>query len=54
MLTNTCNASICRNCRFFQPEGHYHGCCDRLNVAVRGEWKTCTLALATFDSVSVD
>jgi hypothetical protein len=46
-----CNPAICKNCRFFQPEGYYHGKCDRMNVAVKGEWRACQLSLLAFGAV---
>jgi hypothetical protein len=42
----------CNQCRFFQPDGHYHGSCARLNVTVEGEWQACCLALHAFDLVA--
>jgi hypothetical protein len=38
----------CSQCRFFQPDGHYHGNCNRLNVTVEGKWQACYLALHAF------
>lgn len=38
----------CSSCRFFQPEGHYHGSCARLHSAVMGEWPVCRLAKSAF------
>jgi hypothetical protein len=46
-----CNPAICKNCRFFQPEGYYHGKCDRMNVTVKGEWQACQLSLLAFCAV---
>ena len=42
------NPAICKNCRFFQPEGYYRGRCDKINVKVKGEWKACQLSLLAF------
>ena len=42
------NPAICKNCRFFQPEGYYRGRCDKMNVEVKGEWKACQLSLLAF------
>ncbi|WP_157259873.1 hypothetical protein [Chamaesiphon minutus] len=39
---------LCRNCRFFQPDGRERGRCDKMNVDVKGEWKACQLALLAF------
>jgi hypothetical protein len=39
----------CSNCRFFQPEGHYHGSCARLHSMVMGEWPGCPLGESAFD-----
>jgi hypothetical protein len=48
MKPSTCDQFACRKCRFFQPNGRYHGCCDRMNVTVKGEWQACHLALRAF------
>jgi hypothetical protein len=45
MKTSMCNGFACSKCRFYQPDGRYHGCCDRMNVSVQGEWKACHLAI---------
>lgn len=45
-----CHPSTCSNCRFFQPEGHYHGSCARLHSMVMGEWPGCRLGRSTFES----
>jgi hypothetical protein len=42
--------STCSNCHFFQPEGHYHGSCTRLNSMVMGEWPGCRLGRSIFES----
>jgi hypothetical protein len=48
MKPSTCDQFSCRNCRFFLPDGRYHGCCDKMNVTVKGEWQACHLALRMF------
>jgi hypothetical protein len=47
---NTSEASnaVCRNCRFYQPNGHRGGICEQFNVPVSGAWSTCKLALPAF------
>jgi hypothetical protein len=47
---NTSEASnaVCRNCRFYQPNGHRGGICEQFNVPVSGGWSTCQLALPAF------
>jgi hypothetical protein len=49
MQTSTCDGFACSKCRFFQPDGRYHGNCDRMNVSVQGEWRACHLAIGVFD-----
>ncbi|WP_373542714.1 hypothetical protein [Chamaesiphon sp.] len=44
----------CHNCRFFQPDGHYHGSCSQLDITVEGEWIACQLSLPAFDRISSD
>jgi hypothetical protein len=51
MQTNPCYATTCHNCRFFQPEGHHYGNCDRMHIIVEGEWPACHLALPAFNSL---
>ncbi|WP_181243680.1 hypothetical protein [Chamaesiphon polymorphus] len=48
MSNNQCHNFGCRQCRFYQPDGHYHGSCARLNVTVDGQWQACCLALRAF------
>jgi hypothetical protein len=48
MKTNTCLASTCSNCRFFNPEGNRHGSCSQLNVTVDGVWPACSLGSPAF------
>jgi hypothetical protein len=50
MKTTTCHQFPCSQCRFFQPDGHYQGSCDRMNVPVKGKWQACHLAVHVFDS----
>jgi hypothetical protein len=47
---NTSEASnaVCRNCRFYQPNGHRGGICEQFSVPVSGAWSTCQLALPAF------
>jgi hypothetical protein len=52
MDPHTCRQLACRNCRFFQPEGHYQGSCDRMNVTVKGDWQACHLISQAFGSFS--
>jgi hypothetical protein len=52
-MMQTKNASeasnaVCRNCRFYQPNGHRGGICEQFNVPVSGAWSTCQLALPAF------
>ena len=42
----------CRNCRFFQPDGHYQGSCSQLDITVEGDWIACQLSLPAFDRIS--
>jgi hypothetical protein len=49
MKPRPCDQFACNQCRFFQPDGRYHGCCDKINVTVKGEWQACHLALHAFD-----
>ncbi len=46
--TNKSAASVCRNCCFYQPQGHNGGSCQQLNVSVSGSWPTCQLGLPAF------
>jgi hypothetical protein len=43
-----CRLTTCGKCRFFQPEGHYHGSCARLDSMVMGEWPACRLGRSAF------
>lgn len=38
----------CRYCRYYSPEGHRGGTCDRLSVHVQGEWAACSLMIPSF------
>lgn len=51
METNAQFTSTCGNCRFFNPEGHIHGNCDRLNAMVDGGWVACHLSAPAFLSI---
>jgi hypothetical protein len=53
MKTSTCDGFACNKCRFFQPDGRYHGNCDRMNVTVQDEWQACHLAIRAFDLLPV-
>ncbi|WP_309735255.1 hypothetical protein [Chamaesiphon sp. OTE_75_metabat_556] len=52
MNTNPCFTSNCHNCRFFQPDGNYHGTCGRLHAPMLGKWPACQLALPKFESLA--
>ncbi len=45
---NKSATSVCRNCCFYQPQGHNGGACQQLNVSVGGSWPTCQLGLPAF------
>jgi hypothetical protein len=38
----------CRNCYFYQPQGHRGGECQRLRVPVQSHWAICPLGRPTF------
>lgn len=40
--------SVCRRCRYYQPEGRRGGYCQQLNVTVQGVWSACALAIPPF------
>ena len=40
--------SVCRYCRFYQPEGRRGGSCQKLGVPVESRWKACALAASPF------
>jgi hypothetical protein len=46
--TSETSNAVCRNCRFYQPNGHRGGICEQFNVPVSGAWSTCQLALPAF------
>jgi hypothetical protein len=46
--TSETSKAVCRNCRFYQPNGHRGGICEQFNVPVSGVWSTCQLALPAF------
>lgn len=46
--TSEMSNAVCRNCRFYQPNGHRGGICEQFNVPVSGAWSTCKLALPAF------
>lgn len=48
MKTNNCLTSVCRFCRYYQPEGRRGGTCAQLGVPVQAHWKACTLAVSPF------
>ncbi|MBK4728641.1 hypothetical protein JJD41_01890 [Oxynema sp. CENA135] len=48
MTDNRYSASRCRYCQHYQIEGRRGGSCHKLGVPVRGDWKTCSLALPIF------
>jgi hypothetical protein len=48
MKTSPCHASTCRNCRFFKPEGSFHGNCTQLQVPVDADWTGCQLSTPAF------
>jgi hypothetical protein len=43
--------SVCRYCRHYTPEGQRGGMCQMLSVAVKSEWKACSLAVPSFQTV---
>ena len=42
------STSVCRYCRFYQPEGRRAGSCQKLGVQVDSKWKACTFASSPF------
>lgn len=48
MKTSHAQTSVCRHCRYYEPEGRRGGNCQQLNVAVQGAWNACTLAIPPF------
>jgi hypothetical protein len=45
---NEIATSVCRNCRFYQPQGRQGGTCQQFQVTVDGNWSTCKLSLPAF------
>ena len=54
MAASKCEISRCGLCQFFSHEGRRGGTCARLDVPVSSQWKACCLAIAPFQSVSLD
>ncbi|XGV94989.1 MAG: hypothetical protein ACAF41_19870 [Leptolyngbya sp. BL-A-14] len=48
MKTSHSQTSVCRRCRYYEPEGRRGGHCQQLNVAVQGTWTACALAIPPF------
>ncbi|MBW4690168.1 MAG: hypothetical protein KME27_00205 [Lyngbya sp. HA4199-MV5] len=48
MKTSHAQTSVCRRCRYYEPEGRRGGHCQQLNVAVQGNWTACSLAIPPF------
>jgi hypothetical protein len=48
MKTNNCLTTVCRFCRYYQPEGRRGGTCEQLGVPVQAHWKACALAASPF------
>ena len=44
------STSVCRFCRFYEPEGRRGGSCQKLGVPVEGSWEACALASSPFDT----
>lgn len=42
--------SVCRYCRHYTPEGQRGGTCKMLDVAVKSEWKACSLSIPSFQT----
>jgi hypothetical protein len=47
-LTSEIATAVCRNCRFYEPNGHRGGVCSQFQVPVSGSWSTCRLAMPAF------
>lgn len=43
-----CLTSMCRSCRYYQPQGRRGGQCEMLGVSVQSHWKACHLAASPF------
>ncbi len=52
MNANNCQISTCRNCQFFNPDGHLHGSCQQLHVIVDGDWQACSLGTPAFVAIA--
>ncbi len=48
MKNTPSSVSRCRHCQFYSPEGRRGGQCHRLNVAVKGQWEACNIAVPAF------
>ena len=44
------STSVCRFCRYYQPEGRRGGSCHKLGVPVQSSWKACSLASSPFET----
>ena len=51
MEPSTCHQFACNKCQFFQPDGRYHGSCDKIKATVKSKWQACHLALRAFDGI---
>jgi hypothetical protein len=47
-LASEIATAVCRNCRFYEPNGHRGGVCSQFQVPVSGSWSTCKLAMPAF------
>jgi hypothetical protein len=47
-LTSEIATAVCRNCRFYEPNGRRGGVCSQFQVPVSGSWFTCKLAMPAF------
>ena len=43
-----CLTSVCRSCRYYQPQGRRGGQCEVLGVSVHSSWKACHFAMPPF------
>jgi hypothetical protein len=48
MKAMNASTSVCRLCKYFQPEGRRGGFCQQLGASVRGAWSACPLAIPPF------
>ena len=44
------STSVCRFCRFYEPEGRRGGSCQKLGVSVQSSWQACSLAASPFET----